>query len=215
MEPIEQAAKPARKRRPQERAEVTKRKLTEVALKAFSERGFDAVTVRDIEVEAGVQRNLVNYHFGAKEDIWKAAAAHVITKLEAFSEERQELVRDLSSSHERLAYTIRSYVRFCANNPELNRLMIQEGKQDSWRIRWLVDEFMRPAMENIRRAVESDRQITDEQFTHWYYVFVSGGMMFSMAPEAELLFNVDVHDDAVIDRHAKTMATLLLSQFPT
>ena len=208
-----QAAKPVRKRRPQERAETTKRKLIKAALQAFSERGFDAVTVRDIEVAAGVQRNLVSYHFGGKEEMWKAAAAHVITKLDEFTEGRQELVRDLSTS-EWLAYTIRSYVRFSAKHPELNRLMIQEGKQDSWRIHWLVDEFLRPAMERLRLVVESHRKIDDQQFVHWYYVFVSGAMMFSVAPEAALLFNVDVYDDEIVDRHTKTMAALLLNEFP-
>lgn len=163
-----QAAKPVRKRRPQERAETTKRKLIKAALQAFSERGFDAVTVRDIEVAAGVQRNLVSYHFGGKEEMWKAAAAHVITKLDEFTEGRQELVRDLSTS-EWLAYTIRSYVRFSAKHPELNRLMIQEGKQDSWRIHWLVDEFLRPAMERLRLVVESRRKIDDQQFVHYEF----------------------------------------------
>lgn len=208
-----QAAKPVRKRRPQERAETTKKKLIKAALQAFSERGFDAVTVRDIEVAAGVQRNLVNYHFGGKEEIWKAAAEQVITKLDEFAEGRQELGRDLSPT-ERLAYTIRSYIRFAAKNPELNRLMVQEGKQDSWRIHWLVDEFLRPAMERLRPVVESHHRIDDQQFVHWYYVFVSGAMMFSMAPEAALLFDVDVHDDEIVDRHTKTMAALLLNEFP-
>ena len=208
-----QAAKPVRRRRPQERAEVTKQKLLKAALQAFSERGFDAVTVRDIEIAAGVQRNLVSYHFGSKEEMWKAAAAHVITELDEFAEGRRELVRDLSTT-EWLAYTVRSYVRFSAEHPELNRLMIQEGKQDSWRIHWLVDEFLRPAMERLRLVVESHRKIDDQQFVHWYYVFVSGAMMFSMAPEAALLFDVDVYDEEIVDRHVETMATLLLNEFP-
>jgi len=206
-------AKPARKRRPQERAEITRRKLVEVALREFSERGFDAVTVRDIEVAAGVQRNLLSYHFGNKQEMWKAAAAHVFTRLQEFQEQRADLMRELSP-RERLAYTIRSYVRFSAHNPELNRLMIQEGKRDSWRIHWLVDEFLRPGMEGLREVVESDTRIDDRQFVHWYYVFVSGAVMFSMAPEAALLFDVDVTDDEIVDRHAQTMSALLLNEFP-
>ena len=208
-----QALKQVRKRRPQERAEVTRRKLIEVALQEFSKRGYDAVTVRDIEITAGLQRNLLSYHFGGKEEMWKAAASHVFQKVQEFTSDRQDLVQDLSP-HERLAYTIRSYVRFCARNPELNRMMLQEGKQDSWRMRWLMDEFLRPKMEEIRQTVEFDRKINDQQFVHWYYVFVSGAMIFSMAPEAALLFDIDVQDDEVVDRHAQTMAALLLNEFP-
>ena len=209
----EPASRPPRERRTQARAEATRRKLIEAALRAFSERGFDAVTVREIEVAAGVQRNLVSYHFGGKDAMWKAAATHVITKLEAFAQRRQEVVRDLSPK-ERLAYEVRSYVRFSAANPELNRLMIQEGKQDSWRIRWLVEEFMRPAWERLRPAVKTHHQMDDRQLLHWYYVFVSGAVMFSMGPEAALLFGVDVHQDDIVERHVETMAALLLSEFP-
>lgn len=209
----QQALQPARKRRPQERAEVTRRKLIEVALREFSERGYDAVTVRDIEVAAGVQRNLLSYHFGGKEEMWKAAAASVFNRLEKFTNERQDLARDLSP-RERLAYTIRSYVRFSARHPELNRMMIQEGKQDSWRIHWLAEEFLRPQLAGIRRLVNTDHKINNQQFLHWYYVFVSGAMMFSMAPEAAVLFDVDVQNDEVVDRHAQTMAALLLEKFP-
>ena len=45
----------------------------------------------------------------------------------------------------------------------------------------------------------------EAQFVHWYYVFVSGAM---------ILFDVDVTDDAIVDRHAQTMANLLLNEFP-
>ena len=69
-------------------------------------------------------------------------------------------------------------------------------------------------MERLWLVVESHRKINDQQFVHWYYVFVSGAMMFSVAPEAALLFDVDAYDDEIVDRHTKTMAALLLNEFP-
>ncbi|MEM7280652.1 MAG: helix-turn-helix domain-containing protein [Pseudomonadota bacterium] len=202
----------ARKRRPQERAELTKKKLLQVAIKEFSERGFDAVTVRDIEVQAGVQRNLVSYHFGSKDDIWKAAAVHLLAELADFNDARRELMQDLSA-HERVAYTIRSYVRFCAKHPEFNRLMIQEGKQDSWRVRWLADNYIRPGMERLRKRVMEDLDLKSKEFVHWYYLFVSGGaMLFAMAPEVDALFGVNLDDEEVINRHANMMVDFLLSR---
>ncbi len=201
-----------RRRRPQERAQVTRQKLLNVAIREFSERGFDAVTVRDIETLAGVQRNLLSYHFGSKEGIWKAAATHVLTQLQDFSEAREELVQDLSP-RERVAYTLRSYVRFAASYPEFHRLMIQEGKHDSWRIEWLVDNFLRAAMERLRGALEDDLGLKQEDFVHWYYMFVGGGaLIFSMAPEARRLFDIDVNDSEVLERHAGMMVDILLSR---
>ena len=201
-----------RQRRPQERAEKTKKKLLETAILEFSERGFDAVTVRDIEVRADVQRNLLKYHFGSKEGMWEASAAYLIDKLNSFMSPREELVRDLSP-HERVAYSIRSYVRFSAANPAFNRMMIQEGKHDSWRMHWLVDNFLSAETNNLRAQLQADLGLTDEEFIHWHYIFAGGGaLMFSMAPEAYRLFNIDVSDDEIIDRHAQMMVDFLLSR---
>jgi len=158
--PVSQTS--TRKRRPQERAEITKRNLILVALKEFSERGFDAVTVRDIEIMAGVQRNLVSYHFGSKDELWKAAASYNVDQLTKFTEGRGELMRDISSTHERIGYIIRSFVRFSAKHPELNRLLIEEGTQVSWRIEWLVDNHVRPLMQSIQSLVKADLKLNDK-----------------------------------------------------
>ncbi len=198
-------------RRTQERAEITRGKLIAVALREFSERGFDAVTVRDVEVSAGVQRNLVSYHFGSKDDLWKAAAAEVISKLEGFTSERMEVMLDLPPQ-ERVAYTIRSYVRFAAQNPELSRLMVQEGKQKSWRLEWITAQFLNPAMLTFRGFVKADLGLTDDEFVHWYYLFVSSGMIFTMQPEAALLFGVDVNREGFVDQHANMMVEFLMSR---
>ncbi|MEM7704522.1 MAG: TetR family transcriptional regulator [Pseudomonadota bacterium] len=209
---MEATSTKTRQRRPQERAEKTKKQLLDTAIHEFSERGFDAVTVRDIEIRAGVQRNLLNYHFGNKDGIWEAAARHLIEKLRGFMSPREELVRDLSA-HERVAYSIRSYVRFAAANPEFNRLMIQEGKHDSWRMHWLVDNFLQSDTIGLRVQLKEDLGLTDEEFIHWHYIFAGGGaLIFSMAPEAARLFDVDVSSEEIIDRHAQMMVDLLLSR---
>lgn len=207
------AAENARRRRPQERAQVTRQKLLDVAIHEFSERGYDAVTVREIEMLAGVQRNLLSYHYGGKKGMWKAAATHVLTQLQEFGEAREEVVRDLSA-RERVAYVLRSYVRFSASHPEFHRLMIQEGKHDSWRIEWLVDNFLRPAMQRLRKQLAMDLGLNEqEEFVHWYYMFVGGGaLMFSMAPEAKRLFDIDVDDEEIVDRHAGMMVDFLLTR---
>ncbi|MEM1112779.1 MAG: helix-turn-helix domain-containing protein [Pseudomonadota bacterium] len=206
------AVRAPRKRRTQERAEVTRGKLLDTAIRLFSERGYDAVSVREIEVAAEVQRNLLQYHFGGKEGMWKAAAAECLTNIQGFSQERQDLMKDLPV-HERIAYQIRSYVRFSAQQPAFNRMMMQEGKHDSWRLEWLSDTYLKPAMEHLREIVLEDVEIEEEEFIHWYYMFVSAGsFIFSMAPEAKHMFGVDVSDEGIIDRQAQLMVEFLLSR---
>ncbi len=206
------SAQPGRRRRPQERAEVTKRKLLDVAKRKFTQHDFDAVTVRDIEVEADVQRNLLKYHFGSKNEIWKVATQEIFDGMNAFMESRQELMRDLPP-RERVAYIIRSFSRYSASNPELHRLMIQEGKQDSWRLRWILDNYIRENAEELREMLRRDVGVDVDDFVHWYYLFAGGiPVMFSNAPEAKLLFNVDVCSEDVITRHADMMVDLLLNR---
>ncbi|MDE0929269.1 MAG: helix-turn-helix domain containing protein, partial [Halioglobus sp.] len=64
--PIKPETPVKRTRRVQERAEITRAKLIKAGTVMFSERGFDGVSVRDLENAAGVKRNLLAYHFDDK-----------------------------------------------------------------------------------------------------------------------------------------------------
>lgn len=203
-----------RKRKAQGRAELTREKLITAAKSLFSQRGYDAVAVREIEVEAGVQRNLLYYHFGSKEGLWKVVAADMLAALEVFRQNRDEVLKDLPP-HEHLAYSIRSYVRFCASMTEFHRMMLLECKRNSWRLEWLVETLLRPAAMEVRELVAKDPNlhIDDEEFVSWYYMFIgAGATIFSLAPEAELLFGFDPTTNDAIDRHAQLMVDFLLSK---
>ena len=60
-------------------AEATRRKLVDAALLAFSTQGYDGSSTRNIETQAGTKRGLINYHFGSKKALWKAAAEHLMS----------------------------------------------------------------------------------------------------------------------------------------
>ena len=199
------------KKKDSQKSVKTKQKLLDAAIREFSERGYDGVTLRDIETAANVQRSLVKYHYGGKDEIFKAVVDEIFTALEEFRKSRRETELDLSPK-ERLAFRVRSFVRYSAKRPELNRLMSQEGKRDSWRLRYILDAFLRRAVNNLKDLASAHLSLTSEQFCHWYYLHVgSGAFVFSMAPEAQKLFGVDVTSDEFIDRHAHIVADMLLT----
>lgn len=201
-----------RRRNQQERGDVTKSKLLEAAIQEFSERGYDGVTLKDVETLADVQRGLVKYHYGGKEQIYKAVVDEVLGKIHEFRRARRDTERDLSP-RERLGFRIRSFVRYSAQRPELNRLMAQEGKRDSWRMRYILDKFLRQMVFDLKDLVSANLSLSSEEFCHWYYIYVgAGAFMFSMAPEAQKLFGIDVTTEEVVDRHAHMVAELLLSK---
>src|SRR6516162_8838518 len=57
------------KTRPTPRAEDTRRRIYESALKLFRQKGFEPTTVRDIAAEAGVALGAAYYYFSSKEAI--------------------------------------------------------------------------------------------------------------------------------------------------
>lgn len=190
----------------------TKSKLLIAAIAEFSSQGFDAVTMRSIESTAGVQRNLATYHYTDKAGVWKAAVDHLFSQLHDYLAARQALARNLSVS-ERLAYTMRSFIRFSGAHPELHRLMFQEGKQDSWRIRYLTDTFLRALTVGLKEILEENLRLEGNDFFHWYYLLTGASAMpFSLAPEAARLFGVDVRDDEIINRHADMLVNFLLNR---
>ncbi len=58
----------------------TRQRILNAAGEAFSEKGFQATTVREICRRAGVNLAAVNYHFGDKDRLYQEAIRHAHTK---------------------------------------------------------------------------------------------------------------------------------------
>ena len=196
----------------QDRALVTRDKLLDAAIRSFASIGYEAATTRQIEADAGVNRGLINYHFKTKEALWKAAVEWLFTRAaeELASAERHAAAIDPLA---RMRYFVRAFVRFSARFPEVNRLMVQEGMRDDWRIDWLVEHFARPWYRRAEVLFDEARALgiaPRMDYAHFYYILTgAAALMFSMAPEARRLAGIDPADDAVIDAHAEALAQLL------
>lgn len=203
--PTQTAAHPSgkRKRAPQKRAEETREHLLHAATELFSSLGFEGVAVRTIESHAGVQRGLVAYHFDTKEALWRQAVDALFARLAARIDRAAETIRDLPQA-ERLHAYVATFVRFSAEVPELNRLMVQEGKAKSWRMDYIVDT-------HVRRSLTQARDLMGLEIEpHGYYVLIgSGAFVFSMEYECERLFGINPRDDAFIDRHARIVTDVV------
>jgi TetR/AcrR family transcriptional regulator len=197
-------------RRTQERTEITRAKLLEAAGRLFTEHGFEGVSIRDLENAAKVQRGLLAYHFKNKKTLWKAMADATFNLMHEQLNSRLELLEDLSA-RERIAYIIRFYVRFSSRHPELSRLLSQEARHDSWRIHYLAENHISDLADSLRGPVIETLGLSERQFMHWYYLLAGGSsLIFSHAPECQLVFGEDAHQDSVVDEHAEMMVTALL-----
>jgi len=196
----------------QGRGQATRELLMKAAIVSFTTLGYDASSTRQIESEAGVRRGLITYHFGNKENLWKSAAAW------SLQESTAEMAQTLKSAENvdpgsRMRFLVRAYVRFCARSPEFHRLMIKEGSEDGWRLKWLVEHSVAPwyrRLEKIFTEASNLGVAPKMDYHHFYYILTgAASLIFSMAPESVLVADIDPMDDKFLSAHADALAELL------
>ena len=192
-------------------AQSTKLKLINAALNAFTTQGYDASSTRGIENAAGIKRGLINYHFGSKAALWKASADHLMSITEQDLGAAVKEVENLEES-QRLRAFVRAYVTFCADRPELNRLMIQEGMTADWRLEWLLDRSVRPWYRQVCKVFKHAKTLglAPQMDPHHFYYVLTGAatLIFSNAAEAEALSGRNPLDSVAVAAHAEAVADL-------
>ncbi|HXJ34821.1 MAG TPA: TetR family transcriptional regulator [Candidatus Eisenbacteria bacterium] len=193
-------------------SEGARERILAAALDVFAERGFEGARTREIAERAGANLGLIKYYFDDKERLWKAAVGRAFEELTAgFADGAGGSGRD-----EPLAWlerNLRQFVRFVARHPEFMRLMNDEGKRDSRRMRWLADRFVRPMAEavgaHLERAQAEGLVPPIPLVSLRYIVLGAAGLIFSQAPECKYISGVDPTDPAFAERHADALLQVL------
>jgi len=206
-----ETAKSTTPRRQQQRARETRAALLQNAIDAFSTRGFESISVRQLEETAGVKRGLVAYHFGDKEQLWRASVEQLFTALMEEFMGRVSTLVDVAPAEAARAM-VRAFVRYSAAYPAVNRLMMQECTSDSWRVDCIVDEHIRPMLESLYEVLpEASALLWGDRDPHRYYLFIgAGAFVFSAEQECRRLFATDPRRDTFVERHADMVADLLI-----
>lgn len=192
----------------------TRERILEAALQAFASNGFDGATTREIAAGAGVPLGLLQYHFGSKARLWRAAVDR------AFAELRAGLDAVLADptpadDRERIRRLIRGHVEFVARHPEFVRLMHEEGKRRGPRMRWMVDRHVKPMFEALvavfQRAQQQGLFPPDLVPIHLIYSLVGAvDVIFHQAEECKRVAGLDPADPAAVAAHARTVEHLFL-----
>lgn len=141
--------------------EDTRDRVMRAAGELFAERGFHAATMRDITARACVNLAAGHYHYGSKKDLY-------LTVLRAhFAEIRAELARRNATlparhaSRDELLTIMRARIRTMIESilgPPIGipgTLMLREMIDPSEALPVIVDEFMRPMMEETRAILRA------------------------------------------------------------
>lgn len=196
-----------------EAAVDTRERILQAALEAFSLRGFDGAKMRDIAAAAGVPLGLLQYHFGAKSKLWRAAVDRAFAALRGGLEAILEDPRP-ADDVERLRILIRAHVQFAAEHPEFIRLMHEEGKRRGPRMRWLVDTHVKPLFREMVGLIERAQALglvpAGIAPIHLVYVIVGAvGVIFHQAEECKRVAGFDPLEPAAAAAHARAVELLL------
>jgi TetR/AcrR family transcriptional regulator len=127
--------------------QVTDEQILEAALDAFSRRGFEAVSLRELNAALDLSHATIAKRFESKEELWKAAVNL------AFQRHHASLPVDVfaapATPAEELSLLrgfLEHFVTSAARHPELQRLINVEGCSDSWRVDYLFDNCVAPLL---------------------------------------------------------------------
>lgn len=97
--------------------------LMDTAERLFAERGFEAVSVRELAAEAGVNLAMVSYYFGSKEGLFEAIIENKIPRTRYALE---HLVKSDLTPWEKLSQTIDIYVDKMLSTHTFSRVIMRE-----------------------------------------------------------------------------------------
>ncbi|HEY6857139.1 MAG TPA: TetR/AcrR family transcriptional regulator [Mycobacterium sp.] len=196
--------------------------LLESALVEFGAKGFEGASTRAIASRVQAHQPQINYHFESKTALWTAAVNYLFGLLgEALSDVLPTKLTEVDAPQLAAAFAdaIRRLVRFAAEHPELNQIMVHEGTAASDRLTWMTETHVKPVFDAIGPAWQILRDagfaapIDNEIF---YYVLLGAASLpYVNAPEVRLLTGRDPNNAEWIRAHADGLVAILLPGLAT
>ena len=137
-------------------------RILEAAKAAFSERGFDGVSMEEIAQRAGVRKPLIYYYFPSKEVLFEEVWNRALEELEnhIFKE-----VEDENYYVKKIKKFLRAYIDFVTSRKVLSRVIEKErasvldesGKGDVWkRLKRRYDDFLNRVAQLIEEGKKNE-----------------------------------------------------------
>lgn len=186
------------------RGEDVRQRALDAALDCFAAFGYEGTSTRAVAERAGVSHTLVLYHFGSKEQLWIAALDGALSTYWTGVAVNLDNI-DGRSAGDVLRRFIEQFVRLSARYPQIHRIMTMEGNQDTPRLRWVIDNYLREHFSRVRdiiRQAQIDGVVRDcDPARLYYYIIGGGGTLYTLSTEYRELTGRDVFSDAEVLRN--------------
>lgn len=194
---------------------ATRHKLLEVAIEVFAERGYDGASTREITRRAGIALSLLPYYFESKEALWRAAVDIVFGR---YRRRLRSKVSELKGLDEVTfaRETLREYVRFSAEHPEVYRFIMQEGTNRTERMKWMVEKHVWPVFNYVVRTVSRAQELGAAPPGRPEHIFMmlmaASASIYALAPEFEILTGRTPNHPELIKQHADTVMDMFFKR---
>lgn len=182
--------------------------ILEAALEAFAERGYDGMSVRELNRQLGASHNLVHHYFGSKEALWRAAIDYGLGRAAGiFQAERWPDMEPI----EVLRSAIRDFIETTAKSPSVQRILEREAAFGGERLNYMADRYI------VRQLAADDffRKISNYQARGLHeptlvLLLASGAAsIFTQAALARKLGVEDPFSAETIEKHIQTFTHVL------
>jgi TetR/AcrR family transcriptional regulator len=131
-------------------------RILAAALQVFATTGFEGSSLREIAAHAGLQHQLVVYHFKTKDALWREVVSSIFEQSQRERQLSYWASRvEVQGAADALREMLRAFALFTARRPELQRLLSFEGQADSERLDWLIEIYIRPLYEISTAAIRA------------------------------------------------------------
>jgi TetR/AcrR family transcriptional regulator len=207
--------KPANPARTQsERADQTRARILEAAVRQFSEQGLAGARTEQIAEAAGVNKALLYYYFKGKEDLYAAALESVIETMQAAS---FALLESDCSVGERFVRLMLTNFDRCYSYPEFQTMMQQEmvrlHRGEENQLRFMAERFIRPMWikleEVLKEGIASGELIPVDPAQMRYAALGANIFYFLSAPLTRLAFGADPLERSALERRRNAVVEYL------
>jgi TetR/AcrR family transcriptional regulator len=191
-------------------AAASQETILEVALEAFAQRGYDGVSVRELNRQIGVSHNLVHHYFGSKDALWRAAIDYGLNRVnDAW---RLDDLGPDADPVEKMKVGLRRFLEVTARSPSVQRIMEYEAAIGGPRLDYIAERYILPYLSpRLGRFEETTAIEKRELHLPSLALLIATGTtaFFTQAALARKIGGPDPFSEDGIERHIRTMTTVL------
>lgn len=186
------------------RGDDVRDRILAAALECYAAFGFEGTSTRAVAERAQVTHTLVLYHFQSKDQLWIATVEEALKSYAAAMKDNFDTAHE-KTAREALSAFIEQFVRMSARHPEIHRILTMEGNQDTDRLQWIIDHFIRGHFTFVRELIrrgQAEGTVRECDPARLYYLIIgAGGTPFTLKTEYKALTGRDVFAETEILRN--------------